>query len=46
VATSKDDLNEAIRRAQQGDQRAFDLIYDRFADALFRYVYARCGDAS
>jgi RNA polymerase sigma-70 factor (ECF subfamily) len=46
VATSKDDLNEAIKRAQQGDQRAFDVIYDRFADALFRYIYARCGDAS
>jgi RNA polymerase sigma-70 factor (ECF subfamily) len=46
VATSKDDLNEAIRQAQQGDQRAFDVIYERFADPLFRYVYARCGDAS
>jgi RNA polymerase sigma-70 factor (ECF subfamily) len=44
MTTSKDDLGEAIRRAQQGDQRAFDLIYDRFADALFRYMYARCGD--
>ncbi len=46
VATSKDDLSKVIMQAQQGDQRAFDTIYDRFADALFRYVYARCGDAS
>jgi RNA polymerase sigma-70 factor (ECF subfamily) len=44
VTTSKDDLGEAIERAQHGDERAFDIIYDRFADALFRYVYARCGD--
>src|SRR5687768_11261775 len=44
MTTSKDDLSEAIERVQQGDQRAFDLIYDRFADALFRYMYARCGD--
>jgi RNA polymerase sigma-70 factor, ECF subfamily len=46
VATSKDDLSEVIKRAQQGDQRAFDVIYDRFADSLFRYVYARCGNAT
>lgn len=46
MPTSKDDLSEAIRRAQQGDKRAFDVIYDRFADPLFRYVYARCGDAT
>jgi RNA polymerase sigma-70 factor (ECF subfamily) len=46
VATSEDDLSEVIKWAQQGDQRAFDMIYDRFADPLFRYVYARCGDAS
>lgn len=46
MATSKDDLSAAIKRAQAGDQRAFDVIYDRFADPLFRYVYARCGDAT
>ncbi|NTW01234.1 MAG: sigma-70 family RNA polymerase sigma factor [Oscillochloris sp.] len=46
MAASKDDFSEAIRRAQQGDQRAFDVLYDRFADPLFRYVYARCGDAA
>jgi RNA polymerase sigma-70 factor, ECF subfamily len=46
VVTSKDDLGGVIRQAQQGDQRAFDMIYNHFADPLFRYVYARCGDAS
>ncbi|MBX0327088.1 RNA polymerase sigma factor [Oscillochloris sp. ZM17-4] len=46
MSTSKDDLSEVIKRAQQGDQRAFDVIYDRFADPLFRYIYARCGDAT
>jgi RNA polymerase sigma-70 factor (ECF subfamily) len=32
-------------RAQEGDHAAFDAIYDQFADALFRYLYARCGNA-
>ncbi len=39
------DLAITVARAQGGDQAAFDAIYDRFADPLFRYVYARCGDA-
>lgn len=39
-------LTEVLTRAQGGDQRAFDVIYTRFADPLFRYLYARCGDAS
>ena len=39
------DLASTVARAQAGDQAAFDAIYDRFADALFRYLYARCGDS-
>lgn len=39
-------LSEALAKAQGGDQRAFDVLYNRFADPLFRYLYARCGDAS
>lgn len=39
-------FSEVLARAQQGDQVAFDLIYARFADPLFRYLYARCGDAA
>src|SRR5262245_52240504 len=38
------DLASTVAQAQLGDQTAFDAIYDRFADALFRYLYARCGD--
>lgn len=41
-----DDLGVAITRARAGDQRAFDLIYAHFADALFRYLYARTGEAA
>ncbi len=39
------DLASIVVRAQAGEQAAFDAIYDRFADPLFRYLYARCGDA-
>jgi RNA polymerase sigma-70 factor, ECF subfamily len=46
VAGWEGDLTEVLTRAQGGDQRAFDVIYNRFADPLFRYLYARCGDAS
>jgi RNA polymerase sigma-70 factor (ECF subfamily) len=35
-----------LKKAQAGDHRAFDAIYDQFADALFRYIYVRCGDRS
>ena len=44
--TSGFDLASTVVRAQEGDQSAFDMIYDRFADALFRYIYARCGNAA
>jgi RNA polymerase sigma-70 factor (ECF subfamily) len=44
VSRRPDDLGGLIADAQQGDQRAFDAIYARFADALFRYLYARTGD--
>jgi RNA polymerase sigma-70 factor (ECF subfamily) len=40
------DLASIVARAQAGDQSAFQLIYEHFADPLFRYLYARCGDAS
>jgi RNA polymerase sigma-70 factor (ECF subfamily) len=33
-----------VARAQAGEQTAFDAIYARFADPLFHYLYARCGD--
>ena len=37
------DLTRTIAQAQVGDHRAFDAIYDRFADRLFRFLCARCG---
>jgi RNA polymerase sigma-70 factor, ECF subfamily len=46
VAPADRELVEAVRGAQRGDHAAFELIYHRFADALFRYLYGRCGDAS
>jgi RNA polymerase sigma-70 factor, ECF subfamily len=39
-------LANIVMQAQAGDHNAFDAIYDRFADPLFRYLYARCGDAA
>jgi RNA polymerase sigma-70 factor, ECF subfamily len=39
------DLLQAVAQAQAGDRRAFEAIYERFADPLFRYLYARCADA-
>lgn len=38
------ELATLVARAQAGDRNAFDAIYERFADALFRYIYARCGN--
>jgi RNA polymerase sigma-70 factor (ECF subfamily) len=46
VSTFEFDLASTVVQAQLGDQVAFDTIYDRFADGLFRYLYARCGDVA
>ncbi len=43
---SGSELASIVVRAQEGDQAAFDMIYEQFADALFRYLYARCGSAA
>lgn len=40
------DLVAAVERAQAGDQAAFDLLYNRFADPLYRYVAGYCGSAA
>ncbi|MCG8346226.1 MAG: sigma-70 family RNA polymerase sigma factor [Chloroflexales bacterium] len=45
--TARDsDLASIVARAQAGDHAAFDAVYDRFADPLFRYLYARCGNTT
>ncbi len=35
-----------VRRAQAGDSDAFGQIYDRYVDAVYRYVYYRVADRS
>jgi RNA polymerase sigma-70 factor (ECF subfamily) len=46
VSSSPSDLAILVRQAQAGDRAAFDAIYDRFTDALYRFLYSRCGDAA
>lgn len=36
---------ELVRRAQSGDPEAISAIYERYAPAIFRYIYYRLGDA-
>lgn len=38
-------LVSVIKAAQRHDSVAFDRLYTHYTDALYRYVYARCGDA-
>lgn len=33
-----------VERAQQGDTEAFGLIYDRYVDTVFRFIYFRVGN--
>jgi RNA polymerase sigma-70 factor (ECF subfamily) len=33
-----------VERAQAGDSEAFGLIYDRYVDAVFRFIYFRVGN--
>ena len=33
-----------VRRAQAGDAEAFGLIYDRYVDTVFRFIYFRVGN--
>jgi RNA polymerase sigma-70 factor (ECF subfamily) len=35
---------ELVRRAQSGDAEGFGLLYDRYVDVVFRYLYHRVGD--
>lgn len=46
VPVQSDELTEIIARAQRNDQRAYEQIYNRFADPLYRYLYVRCNDAT
>jgi RNA polymerase sigma-70 factor (ECF subfamily) len=33
-----------VTQSQQGDGNAFGLLYDRYAEAVYRYIYYRVGD--
>ncbi|MGH3433099.1 MAG: sigma-70 family RNA polymerase sigma factor [Thermocrispum sp.] len=35
---------QLVRAAQSGDQQAFGALYDRYVDAVYRYVLFRVGD--
>jgi RNA polymerase sigma-70 factor (ECF subfamily) len=35
---------EVLRRASQGDREAFGLLYERYVDRIFNYVYYRTGN--
>ncbi len=43
---SKDSYNEkeVLERASQGDREAFGLLYERYVDRIFNYVYYRTGN--
>jgi RNA polymerase sigma-70 factor, ECF subfamily len=46
VTLVSNELAEIIVRAQRNDQWAYEQIYNRYVDALYRYLYARCGNAA
>lgn len=46
MPVKSDELREIIARAQRNDQAAYEHIYNRYVDALYRYLYARCNRAS
>jgi len=37
----KKEVEELVSRAQKGDSDAFALIYDKFVDPIYRYIYFR-----
>ncbi len=43
---SKDGFNEVevLERASQGDREAFGVLYERYVDRIFNYVYYRTGN--
>jgi RNA polymerase sigma-70 factor, ECF subfamily len=45
VAIQTDELEEIIALAQRNDQGAYEQLYNRFVDQLYRYLYVRCNDA-
>ena len=42
MAVRSDELREVIAQAQDNNQFAYEHIYNRYVDMLYRYLYARC----
>lgn len=40
--TAAAEVWELVRRAQAGDGQAFGLIYERYRESVFTYIYRRC----
>ena len=45
MAIQTDELGAIIALAQHNDQGAYEQLYSRFVDQLYRYLYVRCNDA-
>lgn len=45
MAIQTDELRPVITLAQRNDQAAYEQLYNRFVDQLYRYLYIRCNDA-
>src|SRR5215211_9342584 len=45
VVTQTDELGTIIALAQRNDHGAYEQLYSRFVDQLYRYLYVRCNDA-
>ena len=44
MAIQTDELGTIIALAQHNDQGAYEQLYSRFVDQLYRYLYVRCND--
>jgi RNA polymerase sigma-70 factor (ECF subfamily) len=45
VATQTDELGPIIALAKRNDASAYERLYSRFVDQLYRYLHVRCNDA-
>ncbi|MBI3964581.1 MAG: sigma-70 family RNA polymerase sigma factor [Chloroflexi bacterium] len=43
AAEVDDEIRDLVDRAARGDAQAFGLLYDRYLDPIYRYVYYRVG---
>jgi RNA polymerase sigma-70 factor (ECF subfamily) len=46
VPVKSDELREIIAKAQRNDPAAYEQIYNRYVDVLYRYLYFRCNNAT